>query len=42
MTAAMNSKFHAMLNIGILNKSNEHFLGYLSSDFAREVYQKIK
>ena len=35
-------KFHAMLNIGILNKSNEHFLDYLSSDFAREVLSKNK
>ena len=31
-------KFHAMLNIEMLNKSNEHFLDY----FAREVLLKIK
>ena len=35
-------KFHAMLNIGMLNKSNEHFLDYLLSDFAREVLSKNK
>ena len=35
-------KFHAMLNIGILNESNEHFLDYLLSDFAREVLSKNK
>ena len=35
-------KCHAMLNIEMLNKSNEHFLDYLSSNFAREVLLKIK
>ena len=35
-------KSHAMLNIEMLNKSNEHFLDYLSSNFAREVLLKIK
>ena len=35
-------KFHAMLNIGMLNKSNEHFLDYLLSDFACEVLSKNK
>ena len=29
-----------MQNIGTLKESNEHFLGYLSSDFAREVLSK--
>ena len=31
-----------MLNIGILNESNEHFLDYLLSDFASEVLSKNK
>ena len=35
-------KFHAMQNIGMLNKSNEHFIDYLSSDFAKEVLAKNK
>ena len=35
-------KLHAMLNIKILNESNEHFLDYLSSDFAHEVLSKNK
>ena len=35
-------KFHAMLNIGILNESNEHFLDYLLSDFAGKVLSKNK
>ena len=29
-----------MLNIGMLNKSNEHFLDYLLSDFASKVLSK--
>ena len=33
-------KFHMMQNIGILNESNEHFIDYLSSDFAKEVFPK--
>ena len=33
-------KFHTMQNIGILNESNEHFIDYLSSDFAKEVFPK--
>ena len=35
-------KFHAMQNIGMLNKSNENFIDYLSSDFAKEVLAKNK
>ena len=35
-------KFHAMQNIGMLNESNEHFLDYLSSNFAKEVLAKNK
>ena len=33
-------KFHMMQNIGILNESNEHFIDYLLSDFAKEVFPK--
>ena len=33
---------YAMLNIGMLNKSNEHFLDYLFSDLAREALSKNK
>ena len=33
-------RFHALQNIGTLNESNEHFLDYLSSDFAREILSK--
>ena len=33
-------KFHAMQNIGMLNESNENFIDYLSSDFAKEVLAK--
>ena len=35
-------KSHAMQNIGMLNESNEHFLDYLSSDFAKKVLAKNK
>ena len=35
-------KFHALLNIRMLNKIKEHFSDYLSSDFAREVLSKNK
>ena len=35
-------KLHAMLNIGMLNESNEHFLDYLSLDFAHKVSSKNK
>ena len=35
-------RFHALQNIGTLNESNEHFIDYLSSDFAREVLSKNK
>ena len=35
-------QFHAMQNIGMLNKSNKHFLDYLSSDFAKESLAKNK
>ena len=31
-----------MLNIGMLNESNEHFLDYLLSDLARKVLSKNK
>ena len=34
--------FHAMQNIGMLNESNEHFIDYLSLDFAKEVLAKNK
>ena len=33
-------KFQAMLNMGMLNESNKHFLDYLSSDFNRKVLSK--
>ena len=35
-------RFHVILNIGMLNKSNEHFLDYLLSDFASKVLSKIE
>ena len=35
-------KFHTMQNIEMLNKSNEHFIDYLSWDFAKEVLAKNK
>ena len=35
-------KFHAMQNNGILNESNEHFMDYLWSDFAKGVLAKYK
>ena len=35
-------KFHGMQNIRILNESNEHFIDYLLSDFAKEVLAKNK
>ena len=35
-------RFYAMQNVGMLNKSNEQFLDYLSSSFAQEVLSKTK
>ena len=35
-------RFYAMQNVGMLNKSNEYFLDYLSSSFAQEVLSKTK
>ena len=35
-------RFHALQNIGTLNESNECFLDYFSSEFAREVLSKNK
>ena len=39
-TGSNELRFHALQNIGMLNESNEHFLDYLSSDFAREILSK--
>ena len=38
----LNLNFTQCKKIGMLNKSNEHFLDYLSSDFAEEVLAKTK